>query len=143
MYKVPEKFRLPLPENHPYHSKKDSMEGLFLVPLPYGMKGICLYIIATDGGEETDWEHVSISIKKFNPKKGTMHDIDRTPTWKEMCLVKSLFWDNTDCVVQFHPPEEEYVSQHHYTLHLWRNKKEGFKTPPSELVGISKGQKLD
>lgn len=64
-----------------------------------------MLIIASIDGE---WEHVSVSCDS------------RTPTWKEMCLVKELFWDNNDTVVQIHPPGEQYVNAHEHCLHLWR-----------------------
>jgi len=55
-----------------------------------------------------------------------------------MCRIKEMFWDEEDCVIQFHPPKSEYVNQNENTLHLWR--KIGFKqpTPPTTLVGIKK-----
>ena len=64
-----------------------------------------LYVIASDG---LGWEHVSVSLP------------DRCPHWDEMCFVKSLFWDPSDLVVQFHPPADLYVNNHPHTLHLWR-----------------------
>lgn len=85
--------------------------------------GIPMFAIASDGG---DWEHVSVTIPKAN----------RTPTWQEMCAVKDIFWDKNDCVVQFHPPEEEYVNNHNYCLHLWKSTKYEIVTPPSGMVGI-------
>jgi hypothetical protein len=69
------------------------------------------------------WEHVSVSLP------------DRCPTWEEMARVKALFWEAADCVVQFHPPESEYVNHHPFCLHLWRPIGEQIKTPPAILVG--------
>jgi len=85
--------------------------------------------IVASGGDDDDevsqgWEHVSISTRK------------RVPNWKEMCFVKSLFWEPEECVVQYHPPESEYVNNHQYVLHLWRNKSVAFPMPPSIMVGI-------
>lgn len=78
-------------------------------------------VIASDG---EGWEHVSMSLP------------DRTPTWEEMCLLKGLFWDAEDCVVQFHPPESEYVNNHDYCLHLWRPTDREIPRPPSIMVGV-------
>ena len=58
-----------------------------------------------------------------------------------MCFVKNLFWGEDETVVQFHPPKSEYVNNHPYCLHLWRNTRTGYKLPPSILVGI-KGLEL-
>lgn len=68
-------------------------------------KGAVLSCIVSDG---QSWEHVSVSLGH------------RTPTWAEMCFIKSVFWDPEDCVIQYHPPESQYVNHHPYCLHLWR-----------------------
>ena len=73
--------------------------------------------------EEMGWEHVSVSRS------------DRSPTWEEMCQVKDLFWDDTDCVIQYHPPKSDYVNNHPYCLHLWRPIGIELPRPPSFFVG--------
>lgn len=96
-FHVPEEFRLdmaPRGKGHPGNN------GMFLCKVAHGQS---LRVIASDGG---GWEHVSVSRT------------DRCPTWKEMCQVKDLFWDDTDCVVQYHPPKSDYVNNHPYCLHL-------------------------
>lgn len=78
-------------------------------------------VIAMDG-KETGWEHVSVS----HP--------DRCPTWGEMCKVKELFWMDTECVVQLHPPKHANISIHDHCLHLWRKVDEEHPLPPREFV---------
>lgn len=80
-----------------------------------------LFAIAGDG---LGWEHVSVSRT------------DRCPTWDEMCQVKDLFWDKDDCVIQYHPPESEYVNNHPNCLHLWRPTGFALPMPPSIMVGV-------
>lgn len=99
--------------------------GCFFV---HGPCGEILKIIAS-GGDDDDpksqgWEHVSISLRR------------RTPNWREMCFVKDLFWNDNECVVQFHPPKSEYVNQHPFCLHLFRHRTLAFPMPPSVLVGV-------
>lgn len=130
MFHVPEQFRVitgfmgtaPFSGNY----------GKFLLPVSKDGNLILHYLLclATDG-EETGWEHVSVSVKdiKFEQKP-------RTPFWSEMCLVKKVFWDSEDCVIQFHPPESEYVNNNHFVLHLWRQAGKNMETPPSILVGL-------
>jgi hypothetical protein len=79
-----------------------------------------LRILCSDG---MGWEHVSVSLS------------NRCPTWKEMCTVKAQFWGREDCVIQYHPPEPEYVNYHPFTLHLWREIGREFSLPPSLMVG--------
>lgn len=53
-----------------------------------------------------------------------------------MCFVKGLFWSEEETVVQFHPPESTYISNHPYCLHLWRDTRNDHQLPPPVLVGI-------
>lgn len=94
--------------------------GAFVVPLGNGIKA---NVIASD---DEGWEHVSITIR----------DKNRTPTWQEMGIIKDIFWDETDCCVQYHPPKSEYVNNHPYCLHIWRSKDQSLPMPPSIFVGV-------
>lgn len=93
--------------------------GWFRPQLYRPLRKIAL-IIASDG---EGWDHVSVSCH------------DRCPIWDEMIVIKSLFWDHEDSVVQFHPPVSEYVNCHPTCLHLWRPQGYSIVTPPSYLVG--------
>ena len=95
--------------------------GCFVLPHFNDKSALRFNVIAADGA---GWEHVSVSLK------------GRCPTWEEMCWVKAIFWDETDWVLQFHPPESEYVNNHPYCLHLWRPIGAHFPTPPGLLVGL-------
>jgi hypothetical protein len=70
-------------------------------------------------------DHVSVSLS-----------VKRCPDWEEMCMIKDMFWDDEDCVVQYHPPKSEYVSMHPFCLHLWRPIGIEIPRPPSIFVGI-------
>lgn len=58
-----------------------------------------------------DLEHVSVK----GPKE--------TPRWETMCVIKDLFWDDEDEVIQYHPKKSEYVNMHPRVLHMWREVK--------------------
>lgn len=104
----------------PMGSRKSyGMNGAFVVRGPHKR---LLKIVASDGAL---WEHVSVS-----PAEEA-----RTPTWEEMCWVKDAFWKAEECVVQYHPPRDEYVNCHPYTLHLWKPSESEIPRPPSILVG--------
>lgn len=119
MLKVPEKNRV--------------KNGLLKSDSSFGCNGnFVLFIngskyncIVSDG---MGWEHVSIS-KSIS---GRFH----MPTWDDMCMIKNIFWDEEDAVMQFHPPKSEYVNNHNYILHLWRESGINPKLPPSIMVGI-------
>jgi hypothetical protein len=104
-------------------SNKHNQFGAFIIPT----KNKHLQVICAPCSDE--WQHVSVSMK------------DQTPSWEDMCMVKNLFWDEEDTVVQFHPPKSEYVNNHQHCLHLWKKKEGSFPTPPSILVGL-KGKEL-
>ena len=84
-------------------------------------------IIASWGG---GWEHVSASYAT------------RCPTWEEMCMIKEIFWDDSEVVMQLHPEKVEYVNLHPYCLHLWKPMDQKIPTPPSFMVGVKKGQTM-
>jgi hypothetical protein len=116
-FKSPEQYRVK--DGVLGSSSMDGNNGFFI----FKQGQITVRCLASDG---MGWEHVSISLDK-----------QRCPDWEEMCLVKSIFWDEEDCVIQFHPPKSEYVSYHKYCLHLWRKAGSDFERPPKVMVGPS------
>jgi hypothetical protein len=96
--------------------------GWFYIP-SRATGGRAVKVCAVDG-EETGWEHVSVSLDGS----------DKCPSWQEMCAVKALFWEPTECVVQFHPPDAAHINIHPGCLHLWRCVNAEFPTPPQILV---------
>lgn len=95
--------------------------GFFFIRRLPGSQTIAVMAAPFDGQEE--WEHVSASLA------------NRCPTWDEMAFIKNLFWNPEDTVIQFHPPESQYVNNHSFCLHLWRNTKVAIPTPPMNLIG--------
>jgi hypothetical protein len=95
---------------------EDGFAAYIIRPYNIGQFGI----IASWG---MGWEHVSASMT------------NRCPTWEEMCLIKDIFWSDDECVIQYHPPKNEYVKLHPYCLHLWKKIGSDFETPPKKLVG--------
>lgn len=74
-----------------------------IMEMPSGTK--CSLVV---GNNEEGWEHVSIELYAR-----------RLPTWEEMCLIKDIFWDDEEEVVQIHPKKSHYVNLTE-ALHLWR-----------------------
>jgi len=123
MFKVPEQYRIT--GNHAFKSDVSfGNNGAFRIPIDKSI-GIEAFVIASDGH---GWEHVSVTIKEDGKSE--------TPTWEEMCVIKELFWDDTDCVVQYHPPKSEHVNMHEHCLHLWRPTELPLPMPPSVMVGV-------
>lgn len=114
--KFPEKYRKSFKG---FESNLEDTFGWFIADGPCART---VAMLACDGSE-TAWDHVSVSLK----------DKTKTPNWQEMCFVKDLFWNNDECVVQFHPPKSDYVNQHQGCLHLWKYSN-GFPTPPKICV---------
>lgn len=77
---------------------------------------------AMDGMTGETWEHVSVS------------NVHRCPSWEEMCWVKELFFEDEECVIQYHPPRSQYVNCHPNVLHLWRPTVTPIPMPPKECV---------
>lgn len=130
-----EKYRV----NHPLLGYGDDSEGICMVKLagtPERPTIVSPFLLQTDGtaslGTRTlaiifscneGWEHVSVSLP------------NRCPTWAEMCLVKDLFWEDDEAVMQLHPAKADYVNCHPWCLHLWRPLVGQIPLPPKELVG--------
>lgn len=119
MFHLPEEFRVQLKGMD--NSLPDA--GAFVVVIQTKISKTKLFCIASSG---MGWEHVSVSVEQAK----------RCPVWDEMCAVKDLFWDEEDCVVQYHPPKSDYVSNHPFVLHLWRPVGVDMIRPPAILVGI-------
>lgn len=115
MFKVPEKSRI--------------KTGRMGSTAEYGNNGAFSFLIGKAqffaiASDQMGWEHVSVSTQS------------RCPTWEEMCKIKSMFWDESDCVVQYHPAKSEYINNHPYCLHLWRPTEQSLPKPPSFMVGV-------
>lgn len=119
--------------NCQYRSDTGDDFGAFRHLMP---TGVVLAIIATSGDPSTedgtgDWQHVSVHAQQ--PKlDGSVQA--RLPTWEEMCYVKALFWEPGEAVVQYHPPQENYVNVHDHVLHLWKPIKAVIPMPPTICV---------
>ena len=110
-----DKYRLIQKEIQIYGCNGDSCNGLFEIPVDNKK----YTVIASNG---CGWEHVSVSNEKH------------IPSWKVMCKIKELFFDDEETVIQFHPPKSEYVNIHPNCLHLWRKIDAEIQTPPSKLL---------
>jgi hypothetical protein len=83
-----------------------------------GSRGTATVIFSWGGG----WDHVSVSYPS------------RCPTWDEMCYIKNVFFEEDECVIQYHPPKGDYVNMHPYCLHMWKPQKQVIPLPPKEFV---------
>lgn len=125
MFHVPNKYRL---RNSLFLASDDSYgnNGMFIIP----HYRVADYFFAVQASDGEGWEHASVSLtmKKKN--------VERCPTWEEMCYVKDLFWDKEDTVIQYHPAEKNYVNMHKYVLHLWRPVDIELPLPDPLMIGI-------
>jgi hypothetical protein len=106
---------------HPYATLPGEPSGMFLV----GELGIVVAPASEwekDGMTGPAWDHVSVSRE------------DRVPTWEDMCWVKDWFFEEEECVVQYHPPKKDYVNNNPRVLHLWRPVGVEIPMPPKIAV---------
>jgi len=131
MFKVPEQYRIKTGTLSSDSSAGNN--GAFEIPVTSKRKIALdhtieykykLYCIASDG---MGWDHVS--VHKLFPDGRIV-----TPQWNDMKLVKSLFWDHTDTVVQFHPESGKYVNHNPHVLHMWKQHNVKYELPPKELI---------
>lgn len=118
MFHVPNQWRL----REGAYGSDDSIgnAGAFHIPAKTWSGTPVFRVIASDAD---GWEHVSVSLPS------------RCPTWEEMCYIKSLFWDEDDVIIQYHPAKKDYVNCHPFCLHLWRPTDQNLPRPPKEMVG--------
>lgn len=118
------RWRLPEIEQVVYGHSGGDRYGVFGIRSP--VDGLALNIIASRGG---GWEHVSVSRE------------DRTPTWREMEAIRRHFFKRDECVIQIHPPLDDYIDgswpggKSRFTLHLWRPTNAEIPRPPIWMVG--------
>lgn len=91
--------------------------GMGWINLPISKRPLA--VIFSNGG---GWDHVSVSHR------------NKTPSWEEMCMVKDIFFDEEECVIQYHPPKSQYVNNHPYCLHLWRPQNKEVLMPPKVMI---------
>ncbi|MHC4750250.1 MAG: DUF7694 domain-containing protein [Planctomycetota bacterium] len=121
-----EKFRIVMGAGNFNSKPSDGFNGCFHIPITRN-RTAC--IVCSDGDE---WDHVSVHVEHFRPKLNK-HDTC-TPTWEEMCMVKTLFFDKDEWVMQLHPPASANINIHEHTLHLWRPQKKNIPRPPTYMV---------
>ena len=121
----------------PLASTKDELPGagMFTLPLKPGYLAICL---ASDGKhmiEETGWEHVSVHVRfEYGRKvKGRRKTKARLPNQEEIYLVKNVFWDPYEPVVQYYDKESVEVDDYKANVHLWLPVEDAQPRPPSTL----------
>ncbi len=124
MFKVPEKYRLRTGTMGSDSSYGNN--GVFI--LTFRSPGRSTDIVNCVASDGEGWEHVSVGLRGRKA----------VPPWDIMCKVKDLFWDEEDCVIQFHPPKSQYVNYHPGILHLWRPVNKNVEIPPTILVGPKK-----
>lgn len=127
MFHVPEKYRMRDRRNRLYSDESWGNNGFFVIP-HNRYRDWVFYAQVSDG---FGWEHVSVSVAPVGKVQ------TRCPLWVEMCYIKSLFWDEEDCVIQYHPSKSEYVNMHPYVLHLWRPTGQEIPIPDKIMVGIN------
>ena len=101
-----------------YGSFGDDTCGIFYIPSKIDKAS--LKVVAAAG---LGWDHVSVSRR------------NRCPNWTEMSQIRHLFFHPKETVVQFHVPEDDHISFHPFTLHLWRSWTQQYELPPPEWVG--------
>lgn len=107
-------------------SSKDGYCGCFKIPLSRNRTAM---VVSADG---EGWDHVSVHVEHYRPKMNKYESC--TPTWDEMCKIKSMFFDKDEWVMQLHPPKSKNISIHDNCLHLWRPQNKEIPLPPRYLV---------
>jgi len=106
---------------YPQTDESWGFNGVFQFTIPGEAR--LIRCVASDG---MGWKHVSVSFP---------HSKRSCPSWDLMCVVKDLFWEKTDVVIQYHPSDSDYINNHPGCLHLWQPTEAPIPVPPRILVG--------
>jgi len=125
----PEKYRM---TDHPVFATTASygMNGGFLVP-HYKISDYLFFCMVSDG---KGWDHVSVSLLKATARRHKYDQVERCPTWGDMCFIKDIFFNEDETVIQYHPAQSDYVNVLDYCLHLWRP--QGVEVPQPPLIMV-------
>jgi hypothetical protein len=113
-----------------YGTPASTPAGRFLLLCPASKRRLLVLFSGAlnwvlEGMEGPPWEHASVSVEGR---------LDMTPTWEEMAWVATLFWDDSECLVQYRPPRADYVNRHPGVLHWWRPVGPELPRPPIETL---------
>ncbi len=114
-----DKYRLREDERRIYGINGDSGNGFFKVHV----NGRSFKVIAST---DEEWEHVIVSLWSVRGKI--------SPGWEDMNIIKKMFFDPGEQVVQYDPINMEYIQKHPYCIHLWRATRENIPSPPTDFV---------
>lgn len=129
--KFPEEYRVVANQHPNLLSEPGDQFGAFRIPVTVKRTLLVIATAATTP-DSAGWDHVSVSV----PIRGGIYN-PALPTWEEMCKIKDLFWNEDECVIQFHPPKSQYVNNFD-ALHLWKPAQHEIPQPPTWLIGIVK-----
>jgi len=102
-------------------NKAHGNNGHFFIP--YNSK--YLLCIVSDGA---GWEHVSFRIVNKKNTRSWIGD------YRAMKFVKEMFWEDTECVVQYFPPKKDHINMHDNVLHLWKPTDQELPMPKKVMV---------
>lgn len=114
---------------HPQLKSTDDigMNGCFAIPLGLAVYAVC---IVAEGNDQIPWEHVSAHIRMKQNGKWRM----RCPTWREMCMLKEIFFKPTEACMQLHPASKDAINIAECVLHLWKPTHQEIPHPPKIAV---------
>jgi hypothetical protein len=128
---------------------EDGFQGKFHIgPRGYATQAFALLIVSVGGG----WDHVSVSMHVLNHR--TREVSQRCASWEEMDHIKRICFLPFECVMQLHPPLDQYITGTErrvftngarrkavdptpvskYVLHLCRPQAVEIPTPPIWMV---------
>jgi hypothetical protein len=122
-----------LPLHFKVQGKIDDADGIYLIPHPTTDDYFYNIVFSTGMG----WEHLSVSLRKMiSRSRRSFSQVQRCPTWPEMCFLKNLFWMPSEATVQFHPAMADYVNNHEFVLHIFKPTSVVLPTPDPIMVGL-------
>lgn len=95
----------PLIEQYRVGGIANDQQGAFIVKVRTKFRGRQLNVLVGNG---MGWDHVSVS-----------HPLE-IPNWEEMSVIKTIFFDPEEVVMQLHVASKDHINVYPNCLHLWR-----------------------
>lgn len=98
---------------------KEVIDGDYQFPHPW-IKNHFIFCNIDSSGE---WEHMlAVLMKVVDQKTRRVKHVQRSFTYEEKTVLKMFFFLVEEVLVEFIPPNQDYLNNHAYETHLWRFK---------------------
>lgn len=110
-----------------------AQHGMFTLPVRANTLAICVASNGKHDHADTGWEHVSVHVKYRWGGKKKRKDKVRKPTQDEIIMVRNIFWEPGEAVMQLFSEEGAKGDGYASNVHLWHPTETSIPRPGPEI----------